>query len=107
MTILTGPGDPDIGADRGQAAMKRLSMIVVVAGAALMVGRHLAQGGRWRIDLAAMRRRMMERMMKGMPEDSPPKLIVSILPRLREQNEQILALLKQQNDLLRRLNRSP
>ncbi len=50
-----------------------------------------------------MRHRMMKRMMAAMPEDSPPKLIMSILPRLKEQNEQILALLEEQSDLLRRL----
>jgi hypothetical protein len=81
-------------------------MIVVVAGATLIVGRYLLAKGRRRIDLAAMRRRMMERMMKAMPEDSPPRLVMSILPRLQEQNEQFLVLLKEQNDLIRQLNRS-
>jgi hypothetical protein len=81
-------------------------MILVVAGATLIVGRYLLAKGRRRIDLAAMRRRMMERMMKAMPEDSPPRLVMSILPRLQEQNEQILVLLKEQNDLIRQLNRS-
>jgi len=86
--------------------MKRLPMILVVAGATLIVGRYLLAKGRRRIDLAAMRRRMMERMMKAMPEDSPPRLVMSILPRLQEQNEQFLVLLKEQNDLIRQLNRS-
>jgi hypothetical protein len=81
-------------------------MILVVAGATLIVGRYLLAKGRRRIDLAAMRRRMMERMMKAMPEDSPPRLVMSILPRLQEQNEQFLVLLKEQNDLIRQLNRS-
>lgn len=52
----------------------------------------------------AMRNRMMKRMMASMPEDSPPKLIMSILPRLQAQNAQILALLEEQNDLLRQLS---
>jgi len=51
-----------------------------------------------------MRRKMMNRMMDAMPEDSPPKLVMSILPRLQEQNDQILALLKEQTNLLRQLS---
>jgi hypothetical protein len=47
---------------------------------------------------------MMKRMMDSMPEDSPPKLVMSVLPRLQEQNDQILALLKEQSDLLRQLS---
>ena len=51
-----------------------------------------------------MRRRMlqrMEQMMASLPEDSPPKLVMSVLPRVRDQNEQIIALLREQNELLR------
>jgi len=45
--------------------------------------------------------RCMTRMMEKMPEDAPPRLIVSMLPRIREQNEEILILLREQNELLR------
>jgi hypothetical protein len=45
----------------------------------------------------------MERMLASLPEDSPPRLVVSTLPRLAEQNEQILALLREQNTLMREL----
>jgi hypothetical protein len=48
------------------------------------------------------RGRMMERMMARMPPDSPPRLVMSILPRLREQNDELLALVREQNELLRR-----
>jgi hypothetical protein len=41
-------------------------------------------------------------MLEGMPPDSPPKLVMSILPRLQQQNEEILSLLREQNELLRR-----
>ena len=37
---------------------------------------------------SAVRQRMlkrMERMMAGLPEGSPPRLVMSVLPRLREQ----------------------
>jgi hypothetical protein len=45
----------------------------------------------------------MRRMMEEMPEDSPPRLVMSTLPRLAEQNDQILALLREQNALMRGL----
>ena len=53
---------------------------------------------------AAINRRMlrhMEHMMASLPESSPPKLVMSVLPRLREQNDQIIAMLQEQNALLR------
>jgi len=46
----------------------------------------------------------MGRMLEEMPEDSPPRLVMSTLPRLAEQNDQILALLREQNALMRELN---
>ena len=45
----------------------------------------------------------MGRMMEEMPEDSPPRLVMSTLPRLAEQNDQILVLLREQNALMREL----
>jgi hypothetical protein len=48
---------------------------------------------------------MFERMMERMPPNAPPRLVMSILPRLREQNDEIIALLREQNEMLRR--RSP
>jgi len=69
------------------------------------VGHKLStQTGRTETGFAAMRNRMMKRMMASMPEESPPKLVMSILPHLQAQNDEILALLKEQNDLLRRLS---
>ena len=52
----------------------------------------------------AMRRRMrgrMERVMASLPDDAPPKLIMTVLPRLRDQNDRMIALLQEQNELLR------
>ncbi len=43
----------------------------------------------------------MERMMAGLPEGSPPKLIMSVLPQLRDQNNRILRMLQEQNEWLR------
>ena len=45
--------------------------------------------------------RHMERMMASLPENAPPKLVMSILPKLKAQNETIIALLREQNELLR------
>ena len=84
--------------------MKPFLIIVALAGTAVLVGQQLgAQNRPRRNGCTEMRNKMMKRMMAAMPEDSPPKLIMSILPRLKEQNEQILALLEEQRDLLRRL----
>jgi hypothetical protein len=87
---------------KGWASMSRLPFAVVIAGAAFFVGHQLARNGPQRNGFAAMRQKMMKRMMDAMPDDSPPKLVLSILPRLQEQNDQILVMLKEQNELLRR-----
>ncbi|UCF20427.1 MAG: hypothetical protein JSU87_03195 [Gemmatimonadota bacterium] len=46
----------------------------------------------------------MGSMMEKMPENSPPRLVMSTLPRLADQNDQILELLREQNDLMRELS---
>ena len=46
--------------------------------------------------------RRMEHMMASLPDNSPPKLVASVLPRLRDQNEEIIQMLREQNDLLRK-----
>ncbi len=43
----------------------------------------------------------MDHMMASLPEGAPPKLVVSVLPKLQAQNEQIIAMLREQNELLR------
>jgi hypothetical protein len=53
---------------------------------------------------AGVRHRLTKRMesvMASLPEQSPPRLITSILPELRKQNEEIIAMLREQNALLR------
>jgi hypothetical protein len=84
--------------------MSRFLLTIAFAGTALFAGyRLLVQSRPQRAGFAAIKRKMMKRMMDAMPEDSPPKLVMSILPRLQEQNDKILALLKEQTDLLRQL----
>ncbi len=81
---------------------------VIAVGAAMIAGalalRLLAGERRRLIAAIGLRvRHRMERMMASLPEDSPPRLVMSVLPRLREQNDQIIAMLREQNELLKRL----
>lgn len=48
----------------------------------------------------------MEHMMASLPEGAPPKLVMSILPKLKAQNDQIIAMLREQNELLREQQRT-
>ncbi len=43
----------------------------------------------------------MEHMMASLPEGAPPRLVMSVLPKLQAQNDQIIAMLREQNELLR------
>ncbi len=83
--------------------MKRfIALAAVVLGGAI-ASQVLTAEPRRRLS-SAVRQRMlkrMERMMASLPEGAPPKLVMSVLPRLREQNEEILRLLREQNELLR------
>ena len=84
--------------------MRRFLLTVTLAGTALFVGYQLLAPHRpHRAGFSALRQKMMRRMMDAMPEDSPPKLVTSILPHLRKQNDQILRLLQEQNELLNKL----
>ena len=75
-----------------------------VVGGAIAALRFLPSEGRpaGRGPGTTLKQRMMARMMEGLPADSPPRLVMDILPRLREQNDEIIALLREQNELLRR-----
>ncbi len=80
--------------------MKRvLLLIAVLVGGAIAVRRLL--NAERREELSRLPGTFMERCMEGMPEDSPPKVMISSLRRMREQNEEILALMREQNELLR------
>jgi len=82
--------------------MRPKPILLVLACAALVAGGFLLNNRRTRKNaVGRMRRTMMERMIRAMPDNAPPKVISSVMPRLQEQNEEILALLKEQNELLR------
>jgi hypothetical protein len=77
----------------------------------VIVLRYLPVESRHRMTLAVgnwMSKRVVDhmgRMMASLPEGAPPKLVASILPKLQMQNEQIIAMLREQNELLRRQQR--
>jgi hypothetical protein len=83
--------------------MKGLVTLGVVALGAVVAYRYLPRGSRNRLG-DVVRRRVMERMKRtiaSLPEGAPPKLVMSVLPRLQAQNEEIIALLRAQTELLR------
>ena len=83
--------------------MRRAIALGAAAVGGVIALRALSPARRRRL-AGGVRRRMaqrMERMMANLPEDAPPKLVMSILPRLREQNDQIIAILREQNEILR------
>ncbi|HSM52746.1 MAG TPA: hypothetical protein VK839_01035 [Erythrobacter sp.] len=52
---------------------------------------------------SAIRHQVSERMedvLDSMPEDSPPRLVRDVLPKIESQNEEIVSLLREQNALL-------
>lgn len=83
--------------------MNRLITLGAVALGGAIVFRVLSRTPRQRLGSALKRRMLghMEQMMKSLPAGSPPKLIMSVLPQLRDQNDQIIAMLREQNALLR------
>jgi hypothetical protein len=90
--------------------MKRLLVLgAAVIGGLGVVRSFLARrgDGRQRPPGMTTRRPMMARMLERMPPDSPPKLVMSILPRLQRQNDEIIALLREQNELLRHAGLQP
>lgn len=79
----------------------------IALGAAVIGGviafRFLSKALRLRLSsvLGGRMLRNMEHMMASLPDNSPPKLVMSVLPQLRDQNDQVIAMLREQNALLR------
>jgi hypothetical protein len=81
-------------------------MVALVVGIAAVV-RRLAPAERrseFRDSLAQAPGAMIEHCMAMMPEDSPPKVMVSSFRRFEEQNDELVRLLRSQNRLLRKQN---
>jgi hypothetical protein len=87
---------------------KLLALGAVMVGGVIVVRALLPSEGR-RVPgrFGALRQRIMARMLAGMPPESPPKLVMSILPRLQQQNDEIVSLLREQGELLRRARLQP
>lgn len=87
--------------------MKKLLLLTAVAAGTAVAIRRLVPAERrseLRESLAQMPATMMERCMESMPEDSPPKVMVSSMRRFEEQNDELAALLREQNKLLKKQN---
>ena len=89
--------------------MKRLIALGVATVGGVIAFRYLPRNWRGRLS-SIVKHRMsehMEQMMANLPEGSPPKLVMSVLPKLQAQNDQIIAILQEQNELLREQQRTP
>ena len=83
--------------------MKPLIVVGMATAGGVIAFRCLPRKARGRLT-AAVGHRVTEglgHMMESLPEGAPPKLIMSVLPKLQAQNEQIIAMLREQNELLR------
>ncbi len=81
--------------------MNRMLLLTPIALGGVLAARHLLTPDR-RDSLSRLPATMMKQCMEHMPEDFPPKVITSGVRRLQSQNDEILALLREQNELLRR-----
>ncbi len=87
--------------------MRKLLFIVAVGiGIAALLRRVLPAEQRVRLqeNLSSVPGAVMERGVKMMPEDSPPKVMMSAMRRFEEQNDEVARLLRAQNKLLRKQN---
>ena len=84
--------------------MKLLFLMAIVLGSAVAVRRLVPAERRTELreSLAKMPMTMMERGMEIMPEDSPPKVMMSAMRRFEEQNDELVGLIREQNKLLRK-----
>jgi hypothetical protein len=85
---------------------KLFFMVVAVAGIAAVVRRLVPTERRAELQdsLAQAPGAMMEHCMEMMPEDSPPKVMMSSFRRFEEQNDELVRLLRSQNRLLKKQN---
>jgi hypothetical protein len=85
---------------------KLLLMVAIGIGVVALLRRVLPAEQRDRLqeNLSRAPGAMMEHCMEMMPEDSPPKVMMSTMRRLEEQNDELARLLRRQNKLLRKQN---
>jgi len=84
--------------------MNKLTAVGATAVGGLILFRCLPQETRDQLTSATAHwiAKHMEKMIASLPEEAPPRLIMSILPKLQAQNDEIIAMLQEQNELLRR-----
>lgn len=85
--------------------MKELLFVTAIALGTVVAVRRLVPAERrtqLRESLAQVPATMVERCMESMPEDSPPKVMLSSMRRFEEQNDELLRLAREQNKLLRK-----
>jgi len=85
---------------------KLLLMVAIGAGFVALLRRVLPPEQRDSLDesLSKAPAAMMEHCMAMMPEDSPPKVMMSTMRRIEEQNDELAKLLRRQSKLLRKQN---
>ena len=88
--------------------MKKFIAFGVVLVGGVIAFRCLPRESRSRLNAAVGQRMLkhMEHIMATLPADAPPKLVMKILPKLEAQNDQIIAMLREQNELLREQRRA-
>jgi hypothetical protein len=89
--------------DRKEMVMRTSTALALAAAGGVIAFRLLPRQSRDRLTSSARHRMLthMEHMMASLPDDAPPKLVMSVLPKLKAQNEEIIALLREQTELLR------
>ena len=80
--------------------MNRMLLLMPIVLGGVFVARHLLTPER-RDSLSRLPATMMKHCMEHMPEDFPPKVMTSGVRRIQAQNDEIIALLREQNELLR------
>ncbi len=85
---------------------KLLFMVAIGIGIVALLRRVLPAEQRVRLqeNLSSVPGAMIEHCMEMMPENSPPKVMMSTMRRLEEQNDELTRLLRAQNKLLRKQN---
>ena len=84
--------------------MKRMLLLTAVVFGVVYAVRSFLDGER-REQIAHLPMTMMERCMEMMPDDAPPKALMSGVEKIQAQNEETLSLLRSQNELLRERTR--